>query len=120
MPWSRIFSVTVLLVGLAGFFWMRGCDEALPDIEVADGMIHVRNNSEVEWRDVRIWVNEYYAIAFPTLRPSAFVREPIKRFVASQGQIINTSTTPITSVVVLARLEDGQRVRIVWGKAVMH
>jgi hypothetical protein len=120
MSRRRALSAAVLLIGLAGFFWMRGCEQVLPDIEVANGTIHVRNNTEQEWRNVRIWVNEYYAVTVPTIRPNAFVREPIKRFVAAQGQTINTSTTPITSVVVLGTGEDGERVRIVWGRAVMH
>jgi hypothetical protein len=120
MSWRRTLSAAVLLIGLAGFFWMRGCEQVLPDIEVADGTIHVRNNSDEEWRNVRIWVNEYYAVTVVSIRPHAFVREPIKRFVAAQGQTINTSTTPITSVVVLGTGPDGERVRIVWGRAVMH
>lgn len=120
MSKGRLFSVTVLLAGLAGFFWMRGCAEALPEIDVADGSIHVRNLTEHEWRNVRIWVNEYYAAVVATVPPGGFVREPIKKFVAAQGQTINTSTTAITSVVVLAQRPDGERVRVVWGKPEMH
>lgn len=120
MSKGRILSVIVLLVGLAGCFWMRGCAEVLAEIEVADGSIHVRNVTEYEWRNVRIWVNEYYAAVVATIPPGGFVREPVKRFVAAQGQTINTSTTPITSVVVLAQRPDGERVRIVWGTPEMH
>jgi len=120
MPWRRVLSAAVLMVGLAGFFWMRGCDDVLPDIEVADGSIHVRNETDQDWRDVRIWVNEYYAVTVSSIPPRGFVREPVKRFVAAQGQTINTSTTPVTSVVVLATLADGQRLRLVWGQAQLH
>jgi len=120
MPWGRLLSISVLIVGLASFFWMRGCDEVLPDIEVADGFIHVRNESDQAWRDVRIWVNEYYAVTVPSIPPKGFVREPVKRFVAAQGQTINTSTTPVTSVAVLATLTDGQRLRLVWGDPQLH
>lgn len=120
MSKGRLLSVIVLLAGLGGFFWMRGCAAELPEIEVADGFIHVRNLSDQEWRNVRIWVNEYYAAVVATVPPSGFVREPIKRFVAAQGQTINTSTTPITSVVVLAQQADGRRVRVAWGRPEMH
>lgn len=115
MTWRRGVSVVVLLAGLAGFFWMRGCDQVLPDIEVDDGRIHVRNNSLEDWRNVRIWVNEYYAVTVPSIPPQGFVREPVSRFVAAQGQTINTSTTSVTSVVVLATTDDGARVRLTWG-----
>lgn len=120
MFWRRGVSVAVLLAGLAGFFWMRGCDQVLPDIEVADGRVHVRNNGEDEWRNVRIWVNEYYAVTVPSIPPQGFVREPVSRFVAAQGQTINTSTTPVSSVVVLATTADGTRVRLTWGAPVVH
>lgn len=120
MPWRRVLSAVVLLTGLAGFFWMRGCTEALPDIEVADGTIHVRNETDQEWRNVRIWVNDYYAVTVVSIPPRGFVREKVTRFVASQGQTINTSTTAVTSVVVLGTLPDGQRLRLAWGQPQMH
>jgi hypothetical protein len=120
MPRRRLLSVFVLIVGLAGFFWMRGCDEVLPEIEVADGFIHVRNETDQAWRDVRIWVNDYYAVVVPSIPPKGFVRERVTRFVAAQGQTINTSTTPVTSVVVLASLAEGQRLRLVWGTPQLH
>jgi hypothetical protein len=120
MSWRRGLSVSVLIVGLAGFLWMRGCDERLPEIEVAEGIIHVRNITDQEWRNVRIWVNEYYAVSVRSIPPAGFVRERVRRFVAAQGQTINTSTTPVTSVVVLAVDADGARVRIVWGTPVLH
>lgn len=117
---QRVFSLTVLVVALAVFFWMRGCDERLPDIEVRDGIVHVRNSSDQDWRDVRIWVNDHYVAVVPVVPPAGFVREPIARFVASQGQTINSATTPITSVVVLATGPDGARVRITWGTPQWH
>lgn len=120
MSWRRRLSVLVLAAGLAGFFWMRGCEAPLPEIEVADGVIHVRNVTGEEWRNVRIWVNEYYAATVVSIPPAGFVREPIRRFVAAQGQTINTSTTPVTSVVVLATGTDGRTVRIAWGTPVRH
>lgn len=120
MSRGRLLSAVVLLAGLAGFLFIRGCDERLPDIEVADGHIHVRNESDQDWQSVRIWVNEYYAVSVVSIPPKGFVREPIRRFVAAQGQTINTSTTPVTSVVVLATGPNGERLRLVWGTPQLH
>lgn len=120
MSLQRVFSVTVLIVGLAVFFWMRGCDQRRPDIEVRDGVVHVRNNTDQAWRNVRIWVNDHYAAVVPEVPPAGFVREPLTRFVASQGQTINTATTPITSVVVLGTGPNGERIRVVWGAPQWH
>jgi hypothetical protein len=120
MSWRRVISVLVLLAGLGWMAWARGCTADLPDIEVADGRVHVRNNTGQEWRSVRIWVNEYYAVTVPAIPQGGFVREPIRRFVAAQGQTINTSTTSVTSVVVLATGPDGERIRLVWGTPQLH
>lgn len=110
----------VLAAGLLWMFWLRGCETTLADIEVVDGVIVARNQSDVEWRNVRIWVNDHYAVTAVSIAPGAFVREPVRRFVASQGQTINTSTTPVTSVVVLATDTSGARIRKVWGKPQLH
>lgn len=112
--------MSVLLVGVVWSVWLRGCPAELPDIEVADGAIVVRNQTDVEWTSVRIWVNDHYAVTAAALAPAGFIREPVRRFVASQGQRINTSTTAVTSVVVLAMTADGTRIRKVWGTPTLH
>lgn len=114
MSWHRRLSIVVLATGLAGFLWMRGCDTPLPDIEVREGMIHVRNQSGQEWHNVRILVNEYYAVAVRSIPPAGFVRQPVSRFQTGWGQTINTATTPITSVVVQGTGDDGEPVRVTW------
>ena len=100
--------------------WHQGCDTALEDIVVADGAVMVRNQTEHDWLDVRIWVNEHYARGARSIPAGGFVREPISRFVAAQGQKIDITRTAITSVVVLARTPDGTRVRVVLGKPQAH
>ncbi len=120
MPWRRLLTVLVLLLGAGWILWLRGCAAPLPDIEVTDGAIVVRNQSDEPWRDVRVWVNEYYAVTAPGIPPAGFIRERVSRFVAAQGQTINTATTSVTSVVVLATAPDGRRVRLVWGRPQLH
>lgn len=120
MPWRRLLTVGILLAGIGWMVWLKGCDAPLPDIEVTDGSIVVRNQSDAQWRDVRVWVNEYYAVTVAGIPPAGFIRERVARFVAAQGQTINTSTTPVTSVVVLATAPDGSRVRLVWGRPQLH
>lgn len=110
----------VLLVGLSWMAWVRGCPDDLPDIEWRDGLVVVRNQSDAEWRNVRIWVNDHYAVAVERIPPAGFVRERVNRFVAAYGQTINTSTTPVTSIVVLATTPDGTRVRKAWGTPLAH
>lgn len=113
-------TLAFVIVAVAWGLWQRGCGRALPDIDVANDAILVRNQSTDDWQDVRVWVNDYYSGTTTLIRAGGFAREPIGRFVAAQGQKINVNTTPITSVVVLAHTSGGAPVRIVWGKPFWH
>ena len=100
-------------------FQQRGCDRALPDITVDGGAILVRNQTDENWTNVRIWLNDYYSGLASEIRAGGFVREPVTRFVAAQGQTLK-STAPITSVVALGTTTSGVSVRVVWGKPFWH
>lgn len=119
---NRHMKITLAFVALAAswMLWQRGCDRALPDIDIANDAILVRNQSTEDWADVRVWVNDYYSGTTPLIRAGGFAREPIGRFVAAQGQRIDVAKTPITSVVVLGKTPTGAAVRIVWGKPFWH
>lgn len=87
---------------------------------MADGAITVRNQTTEEWVDVRIWVNEHYAGGARSIPAGGFVREPLSRFVAAQGQRIDVASTAISSVVVLGRTADGTRIRVILGSPQLH
>lgn len=114
-------SIAFWLIVVAGwYFWQQRSEAPLEAIVVADGAVTVRNQTTQEWQGVRIWVNEHYAGAARVIPAGGFVREPLSRFVAAQGQTIDVARTAITSVVVLANAPDGSRVRVVWGKPFLH
>jgi hypothetical protein len=108
-----------LIAGTGWYLWQRRDAAPLEAIGVADGTVTVRNQTDQEWQNIRIWVNEHYAGAARSIPPGGFVREPLSRFVAAQGQHLDVATR-ITSVVVLGRTPDGTAVRIVWGEAFLH
>lgn len=110
-----------ILVVLAGawMLWQRGCDRHLPDIAVDDGAIVVRNQTAENWNNVRIWVNDYYSGTASEIRAGSFVREPVSRFIAAQGQTLKPTAT-ITSVVVLGTTAGGTPLRVAWGKPAWH
>ena len=99
---------------VAWMFWQRGCERPLPDIDVSDGAITVRNQTPEDWANVRIWVNDYYSGTAKEIRAGGFIREPVSRFVAAQGQRLKPATR-ITSVVALATTTGGAPVRKAWG-----
>ena len=109
-----------LVAGVGWYLWHQREPAPLDAILVTDGTVTVRNQTGVEWQSVRIWVNEYYSGGASVIPAGGFVREPLSRFVAAQGQTINVASTRITSVVVLANNPDGTRVRVTWGLPVLH
>jgi hypothetical protein len=118
---SRRLRIWLLIWLCAGgwFLWQRGCAPDLDDIVIDESAVTVRNQSEGEWRDVRIWVNDQYVGTARVIAPGGFVREQLSRFVAAQGQRFHPDT-PVRSVVLLAKTPAGASVRIVWGKPQWH
>lgn len=110
-----ILSGVVLALFGAWALWQRGCASPKPDIETTGGAILVRNQTADDWLDVRIWVNDYYSGTAAEIKAGSFVREPVSRFIAAQGQGLKASA-PITSVVVLGRTRAGAPVRVALGK----
>jgi len=108
-----------LIVAAGWYLWQGRTVTPLAPIVIADGAITVRNGTAQEWQNVRIWVNEHYAGGARMIPAGGFVREPLSRFVAAQGQTM-TAATRVTSVVVLASNPDGTRVRVVWGQPFLH
>ena len=117
---AKISIAVWLLIAAGWYLWQKREPAALDAIVIADGAVTVRNQTDQDWQSVRIWVNEHYAGAARVIPAGGFVREPLSRFVAAQGQKINLATTRITSVVVLASAPDGQRIRVAWGKPMAH
>lgn len=117
----RHLAISALLIALvaAWMVWQRGCDRTLPDIEVEGGAVTVRNQTAEDWVSVRIWINDYYSGTAKEIVAGSFVREPISRFVAAQGQTLKSSAK-ITSVVVLATTRAGAPVRVALGKSAWH
>ena len=109
-----------VIIGLVWFIWQRGSDAPLETISIADGAVTVRNQTGRDWQNVRIWINEHYAAGARVIPAGGFVRESLSRFVTSRGQAFQPAGTSVFSLVVLANEPDGTRVRIPWGKPVLH
>jgi hypothetical protein len=114
-------SVAVWLVlGIAWFAWNRRAGPTLETIVIADGTITVRNQTPTDWKSVRIWINEHYAGEARSIAAGSFIREPLSRFVTAGNVRFDAVLLKVNSVVVLATDSDGTRVRIPWGKPVLH
>ena len=114
-------TIAVWLFVVGGWYlWQQRSPAPLEPIVIADGAVTVRNETTQDWQSVRIWVNEHYAGGAKVIPAGGFVREPLSRFVAAQGQKIDVARTRITSVVVLGTAPDGSRIRVAWGTPQWH
>jgi hypothetical protein len=109
-----------LVLGIAWFAWQRRSTSTLETIAVDDGTVTVRNQTPRDWQNVRIWVNEHYAGEARSIAAGSFVREPLSRFITAGNVTFDAARLKVNSVVVLAMEPDGTRVRVPWGKPVLH
>src|SRR5437868_1485726 len=70
-----IVSLGILLALLGAWtLWQRGCARKLADIDTTGGAITVRNQTSEDWKNVRIWVNDYYSGTASEIRAVSFHR----------------------------------------------
>ena len=94
-----------------------GCSAAPRDpIEIDEGALIVRNESDRDWRDVRIVVNHWYNGSAREIRAGSFVRAPLTAFEAAAGQKFNPAKTPLETVVVTAVDDAGGGVKLSWDR----
>ncbi len=95
---------------------MAGCrDNTPPPIVVADRAVTVQNQSDERWTDVKVWLNDHYLAATPSLEPGQRFTVQQRNFVAAMGQMFDPSRQGPYGVLVTATSAKG-RVTVVWGK----
>jgi len=96
---------------------LGACSDAARDpIEIDEGALIVRNQSDRGWRDVRIVVNYWYNGSAREIRAGSFVRAPLTAFEAPAGQKFNPAKTPLETVVVTALDDGGGPVKLSWDR----
>ncbi len=92
-----------------------GCSEEKRDpISVGDGSIIVENQSDQEWRNVLITVNDHFRGGARTLAARGRLNAPLSQFERSGGQRFAPERQIVTKVVVTATDAAGQPVKIEW------
>ena len=101
----------------AAILCAAACSEPPRDpIEIDEGALIVRNQSDRDWRDVRIVVNYWYNGSAREIRAGSFVRAPLTAFEAPAGQKFNPAKTPLETVAVTATDDAGGAVKLSWDR----
>ena len=101
-----------LLVVLAAV-GLTACSDPPPPVSVAEGSITVLNQTEEDWKQVLITVNDHYVGVVPTLKAGGRANAPVSQFQTGHGQRW-VQGTQVRKIDVKAEKPDGSPVTLSW------
>jgi hypothetical protein len=85
-------------------------------IVVKDGMLTLENQTDREWRNVRVTVNDHFTGGVPSLLPHGLMTAPLRDFQSGFGHRFDRGRMSVYRVRVSAIDSDGKPVTLNWGK----
>ena len=104
-------SVVMLLAVCAG-----GCTIPRDPIIIRDGVLTLENQTNREWRNVRVTVNDHFTGGVPLLLPRGLMTAPLRDFQSGFGHRFDRGRMSVYRVRVSAIDSEGQPVALRWGK----
>jgi hypothetical protein len=104
-----------IVAGLALLVALTACSKPPPPISVGDGMVTVLNQTDHEWKEVLITVNDHFRGFFPVLKADGRANAPLSQLTTGHGQRW-VSGTPVRTVDVTAKSADGTDVKLSYGR----
>jgi hypothetical protein len=93
---------------------VAGCSTPPPPVSVGEGMVTVLNQTDQDWKNVLITVNDHFRGVVPTLKADGRATAPLTQFSTGHGQRW-TQGTYVKTIVVTATAADGTDVKLEWG-----
>jgi hypothetical protein len=103
------------LAMLATAMAVAACSVPRDSIIVDEGMITVENQTDQEWRSVRIIVNHHFTGGVPVLAAGGRLNAPLSQLQTGFGQKFDRGRQSVFKVEVTARSADGKAVTLTWG-----
>jgi hypothetical protein len=91
------------------------CSAPRDPITVAEGYVTVENQTDREWRNVKVTVNHYYTGGVPSLAPGGRLNAPLSQMQTAYGQRFDRGRQSVYKVDVTATDSDGKTVTLTWG-----
>jgi hypothetical protein len=110
MRWRALAGGLVLAVLLL----TAACDVPHDPIIVDEGIVTVENLTAVEWRNVRVTVNDHFSGGAAVLEPGGRLTAPLSQFQTGLGQKFDRGRQSVFKVEVTATDPDGKAVNIKW------
>lgn len=92
---------------------LGGCSRpAVDPLQLEGNRLAVANQSEGDWTDVEIWLNQHYRVTAPKIAAGGRLIVPLDTFVAGFGQRFNFSRQQITALRLEAKQPDGTPITV--------
>jgi hypothetical protein len=113
----RRIALALLVLVVGAMLLSRYCrSDERQAIQVGEGRVVVTNLTGTRWSDIDIWLNDYYRAQARALAPNQRLEVPLDVFVAGFGQRFDAGRQQPAGLEVTARGENGERVRLTWGR----
>jgi hypothetical protein len=106
----RVLACTVLFAALGG----AACSVPQEPLVVEEGAVTVRNLTAVEWRNVRVTVNDHFTGGVSVLEAGGRLNAPLSQFQTAFGQKFDRGRQSVFKVEVRATDTSGKPVSLKW------
>ena len=89
------------------------CSEPPPPVSVSEGSVTILNQTDQDWKEVLITVNDHYRGFVPTLKADGRANAPLAQFTTGHGQ--RWQGAYVKTIEVTAKAADGTDVKLSWG-----
>jgi hypothetical protein len=107
-------AVAVLAAAIAWWWLASPTPPRRESIVVAGGMVAVENQTDREWRNVIVTVNDHFHGGTRSLAAGQRLDAPLGQFKTGHGRFFDRGRMSVSKVVVAATDSDGQPVRLEW------
>ena len=98
-----LFPVLALLIAT-----VAGCVNIPPDpLQLDGGILTVDNRTSSDWKDVEIWINQYFRVTVPSIAARSRFQVPLSSFVSGYAQRFDIHRAVIKDLRLTARQPDG-------------
>jgi hypothetical protein len=105
----RALLPALALLGMAA----GGCVDIPPDpLQLDRGILTVDNRSSDDWKDVEIWINQYYRVAVPKIAAGSRFQVPLDAFVSGYAQRFDVHHAVVKDLRLTAKQPDGKAISI--------
>jgi hypothetical protein len=112
-PADSIVRRGLLALSLVGL--LAGCSTPRDVIIVDEGIVTVENQTDQEWRSVRVTVNDHFTGGAPSLPAGSRLTAQLSQFQTGLGQKFDRRRQSVVKIEVTATSADGKPVALKWG-----